>query len=70
MAHFIEEKMGEFFRKLSDDTIARVVGYAKLILSKEYGSPPDTITNWVKAYRKHITRDRHREQFHQRWAVM
>ncbi len=22
-AHFIEEKMGEFFRKLSDDTIAR-----------------------------------------------
>ncbi len=54
MAHFIEEKMGEFFRKLSDDTIARVVGYAKLILSKEYGSPPDTITNWVKAYRKHI----------------
>ena len=28
-------------------------GYAKLILSKHYGNSPTTITDWVKAYRKH-----------------
>lgn len=28
-------------------------GYAKLILSKDYGNSPTTITDWVKAYRKH-----------------
>jgi hypothetical protein len=28
-------------------------GYAKLILSKCHGNSPDTITDWVKAYKKH-----------------
>lgn len=28
-------------------------GYAKLILSKHYRNSPETITDWVKAYRKH-----------------
>ena len=28
-------------------------GYAKLILSKHYGKSPTTITDWVKAYRRH-----------------
>lgn len=28
-------------------------GYAKLILSKFHGNSPDTITDWVKAYKKH-----------------
>jgi tRNA pseudouridine-54 N-methylase len=29
------------------------VGYAKLILGKNYGRSTHTVTNWLKAYRKH-----------------
>ena len=29
------------------------VGYTKLILGKIYGKSPATISDWVKAYRKH-----------------
>ena len=29
------------------------IGYARLILSKHYGNSPDTINDWVKAYKKH-----------------
>jgi hypothetical protein len=30
-----------------------VVGYAKLLLGKAHGRSPDTITGWIKAYRKY-----------------
>jgi hypothetical protein len=30
-----------------------VVGYAKSLLCKEHGRSPDTITGWIKAYRKY-----------------
>lgn len=35
-----------------------VVGYAKLLLSKEHGRSPDTITGWIKAYRKYLKAQR------------
>jgi hypothetical protein len=35
-----------------------VVGYAKSLLSKGYGRSPDTITGWIKAYRKYLKAQR------------